>query len=286
MRIYYISISFLFVIFSCQNDSKDQLSFNNSGLGSLFIIGGGTRPNDMVLRMIEESPLDNKGYVVILPMASEIPDSAVIWSSEQFKHNGVKNITGFNFLPNVEPSADWLDSLKNASLIYISGGDQNRFMNVIRGSEIERAIHEAFTNGAMIAGTSAGAAVMSHIMITGNELKSQQYRPTFQIIESDNIETSEGLGLINSAIVDQHFIIRSRHNRLISSVIEFPELKGIGIDESTAILVQGDSAEVVGSSQVMVFQNPDRSHKEKYGKLGVRNLRIDIYLPGEKFSIQ
>jgi cyanophycinase len=286
MRIHYISFYFLFGLLSCHTTLNDQPSGDNSNKGSLFIIGGGSRPNEMVLRMIAKSKLDSNGYLVILPMASEIPDSAIVWSSEQFKINGVNNIVGFNFVAGDEPSSDRLDSLRNANLIYISGGDQNRFMRIIRGSEIEKAIHDAFAKGAMIAGTSAGAAVMSKIMITGNELKSREYRPTFQIIESDNIETSNGLGLINSAIIDQHFIVRSRHNRLISAVIEFPDLKGIGIDESTAILVQGDSAEVVGSSQVMVFQNPDRSHKEKYGKLGARNLRIDIYLPGEKFSIQ
>jgi cyanophycinase len=285
MRIHYILVCFLLGLLSCQTALNDQQSGNNSNKGSLFIIGGGSRSNEMVLRMIAESKLDSNGYLVILPMASEIPDSAIAWSSEQFKRNGVNNIVGFNFVADDEPSSERLDSLRNANLIYISGGDQNRFMRIIKDSEIEKAIHDAFAKGAMIAGTSAGAAVMSKVMITGNEMRSREYRPTFQIIESDNIETSSGIGLINSAIIDQHFIIRSRHNRLISAVIEFPDLKGIGIDESTAILVKGDSAEVVGSSQVMVFQNPDRSHKEKYGKLGARNIRIDIYLPGEKFSI-
>ncbi len=79
---------------------------------------------------------------------------------------------------------------------------------------------------------------------------------------------------------------RSRHNRLISAIIEYPDLQGIGIDESTAILVKGKDAEVVGMSQVLVYANPSRSKKVKSGKLGARGLTLNIYLPGEHFPVQ
>lgn len=91
--------------------------------------------------------------------------------------------------------------------------------------------------------------------------------------------------MINTAVIDQHFIQRSRHNRLITAVIENPELAGIGIDESTAILVKGNEAEVIGDAQVMVFTNPEKSYNKQKSKLGAQNLKINIYLPGEKFNI-
>ena len=253
--------------------------------GSLFIIGGGSRPEALVRRMIEESGVDREGYVVILPMSSGEPDSAIIWSSEQFYQQGIDRIAGFNFLPGVPPPQAWVDSLRNARLIYISGGDQNRFMEIVRGSQIYQAIHHAWQNGAMIAGTSAGAAVMSQKMITGNERRYPDYHTTFRTIESENIDMAEGLGLITTAIIDQHFIWRSRHNRLLSAVIEHPNLAGIGIDESTAILVRGNTAEVVGQSQVMVFSNPETSRRNHNHKLGATGLRLDIYLPGERFNL-
>ncbi len=278
-----IILTLVGLVFSgCNATHQDK---QDKDKGGLFIIGGGSRPATLVDRMIEESGLREEGYAVVLPMSSSMPDSAIIWSSEQFIEAGITTITGFNFLPGETPNPTKIDSLKNAALIYISGGDQNRFMSIVAGTEIEQAIHAAWENGALIAGTSAGAAVMSRQMITGNELRYPEYSATFRTIESENLELATGLGFLQSAIVDQHFIWRSRHNRLLTAIIENPELQGIGIDESTAILVRGNQAEVVGEAQVMVFTNPDHSFFEKNHKLGARNLKIDIYLSGEKFGI-
>lgn len=254
--------------------------------GSLFIIGGGSRPPALVARMVDEAGLRDGGYVVILPMSSSLPDSAIIWSGEQFFAQGINNVTGFNFLPGEPPRQEWVDSLRQASLIYISGGDQSRFMDIVYQTPIMDAIFEAYNNGAMIAGTSAGAAVMSEKMITGNELRHPDYRATFPIIESENLELATGLGLLTTAIIDQHFVWRSRHNRLITAVLEHPNLPGIGIDESTAILVRGNNAEVVGDAQVIVFRNPNQSRNLYNDKLGGTGLQLDVFLPGDKFFIQ
>jgi len=257
----------------------------NEPLGSLFIIGGGPRPDILAETMIEQSGLRGGGYIVILPMASEEPDSAIIWSSEQFFNQGITAISGFNFRLGEPVCPIKIDSLSKASLIFISGGDQSRFMEVVRDTPIHQAIKDAYHSGAMVAGTSAGAALMSQKMITGDQRRHQEYTPTFRVIENENIVIADGLGLINTAIIDQHFVWRSRHNRLITAVLEFPELPGIGIDESTAILVKGNTAEVVGVSQVIVFRNPKKSRKDLNEKMGGYGLTIDVYLPGDIFEI-
>jgi cyanophycinase len=105
-------------------------------------------------------------------------------------------------------------------------------------------------------------------------------------MEADNLETKPGLGFIQNAIIDQHFVKRSRYNRLISAVIEYPDVKGIGIDEATAILVSGNTAEVLGDSQVIVFENPKRSKIVKDGKLSAKGIVMNIYLAGETFSLK
>ncbi|MBS4014159.1 MAG: cyanophycinase [Bacteroidetes bacterium] len=279
--VYILIAAFAFSSESCYNDI-DTLSSS----GKLFIIGGGNRSDSLMLKMINEADIGDRGYVFILPMSSEMSDTTLLKLVNEFKELGIEKVTGYNFLPNETPPQIWVDSLRNASLIYISGGDQNRFMQIVDGNAIEEAINYAFNNGAMIAGTSAGAAVMSEKMITGNELKSPEYRATFRTIENENIELAKGLGFITTAIIDQHFVWRSRYNRLISAIIEHPELIGIGIDEATAILVSGNKAKVIGESQVVVFRNPDKSLIEVNGKLGARNLLIDIYLPGEEFEVR
>lgn len=106
------------------------------------------------------------------------------------------------------------------------------------------------------------------------------------MIESGNLEIKKGLGLITGVLVDQHFLIRSRHNRLLTGVIEFPELKGIGIDESTAIVVKGSSAEVIGLSQVIVIENPRRSQSRQENKLGAKGLVLSVFLSGDHFSLR
>jgi cyanophycinase len=268
-----------FTLVSCNFESQ------NLPKGKLFIIGGGSRPVELINRMIDEAKLREGGYAVILPMATAESDSAIIWSGEQFVKQGIVKVVGFNFKPNETPNPVWIDSLKNASLIYISGGNQNKFMEIVVNTPIFEAIHYAYSNGAVIAGTSAGAAVMSELMITGNELRGKDYKSTFPVIESENLEIAKGLGLLPKAIIDQHFVMRSRHNRLITAVIEHPDLPGIGIDEATAIMVQCNWAEVVGNSQVLVFRNPTKSRKDQNSKLGAIKLQLDVYLPGDKFKI-
>jgi len=277
-------IVFLLIFFLSSN-MQQLVAGERVPKGKLFIIGGGSRSDAMVNRLIDEASLKEKGYVFILPMASEAPDSAIILSGEQFIRNGIKKVTGFNFQAGKISDKQLLDSLQNASLIYICGGDQARFMKSVSGSPVFDAIHTAFRNGAVIAGTSAGAAVMSKKMITGNELRYPQYNETFKCIEGGNIEYADGLGLLKTAIIDQHFVKRSRYNRLITSVLENPDLPGIGIDESTAILVKGNTAEVVGESQVIVFRNKSKSNKRQANKIGANNIQLEIYLIGEKFSI-
>ncbi len=278
---YYIPLALIgfaalqFLAFAQQSD----------GNGKLVIIGGGSRPEAMVQRIIKEAQLDKSGYGIILPMSSAEPDSAVYYAKKQFVEAGLTNIVGLQIYKDENVSKSKLDSIKNAKMIYISGGDQNRFMDIVGGTAAEDAIHNAFSKGSLIAGTSAGAAVMSKMMITGNELKHPDYSSTFRNIEAENIEIKTGLGMLSGVIIDQHFVKRSRYNRLISAIIEHPELMGIGIDESTAILVKGNTAEVLGDAQVIVLKNPTKSKNENNGKLGARNLELDIYLPGETFTI-
>ena len=153
------------------------------------------------------------------------------------------------------PPKPQLDSLRNARLIYISGGDQSRFMSVVLNTSIMDAVHEAYKKGSVISGTSAGAAVMSKKMITGNQKKHPDADGGFVTIEADNIEITEGLGLLKDVIIDQHFMKRQRLNRLVAASVENPDELCIGIDESTAIIVKRKNIRVTGAGQVISIRN-------------------------------
>lgn len=266
-------------------------SFHAYSQGKLFIIGGGDRPTAMLKRLMAEANLNEKGYIVILPMASAEQDSSIYYATKQFTNLGFERIKGYYMKKGEQLGPQQTDSIARASLIYITGGDQARFMDIIAGTSVEQAIHECFHRGNVIAGTSAGAAVMSEKMITGNELKYKSLpdsikRPSFETIEAKNVEITKGLGLIKTAIIDQHFIVRKRENRLLSVAVENPGMPCIGIDEATAILVKGSRCEVVGISQVMVIKSNARYNKTANNKLASKKMKLDIYLEGDSFSLK
>ena len=271
----------VFILISCVQKHDQQVV---SGAGKLFIIGGGNRTDSMMNELVDLAGIRTTGYAYILPMSSSVPDSSIMWTKEDFYVTGIKNVFGYNFKPGELP-AERIDSVRNAKLIYICGGDQSRFMAVVNNTPIMEAIHEAYRNGAVISGTSAGAAVMSKKMITGNQKKHPESESGFTSMESDNVEVTTGLGFLTGTIIDQHFIKRQRLNRLISVSIENPAELCVGIDESTAIIVDGNDATVTGLHQVVVIKNTAGIKNVKQGLLGTEGLQISVYLPGQKFKL-
>lgn len=255
--------------------------------GKLFIIGGGDRSDDLMKQVLSVADLTKKDYIVVLPMSSEEPDSSFIFFKTQMVKLTSNPIVMLNFNATTAQNKTLTDSLQKAKLIFISGGDQVRFMNVVHNTPIKTAIQKAYENGSTISGTSAGAAVMSEKMITGNQKLQKEYSGTFDNIRYDNLETSEGLGLLKTAVIDQHFLKRNRYNRLLSALVEFPALTGIGIDEGTAIIVRNNQVEVAGESEVIVVRNPKGILKAKKNNLiSIENLQMSIYTAGQKFNIK
>jgi cyanophycinase len=136
-------------------------------------------------------------------------------------------------------------AIERATLIWMPGGSQSRFMDAIAGTGLDDLIRLRHRAGVAVGGTSAGAAVLSGVMITGDA--------DLQSIRAGKTVTRDGLGLWPEVIVDQHFLRRQRVNRLISVLLDRPKLVGVGIDEQTAVIVHGTRLEVVGQSSVVVI---------------------------------
>ncbi len=211
----------------------------------------------------------------------------IFYFNEDIKSLCTNTIAKLNFTADRTHDQVWLDSLKHAKLIFITGGDQVRFMKAVLHTPVYDAIHAAYNQGATVAGTSAGAAVMSHEMLTGNELLGDTvYHETFKKIVYGNIDIQEGLGLIDSVIIDQHFIKRSRYNRLISALAKYPSYPCIGIDESTAIVVQGKKITVTGEGQVVLLRKPKGLVINGKGQITWKNVSMAILTEGDSFKIR
>jgi len=227
--------------------------------------------------------------IVIIPNASSEPLESALYNQEEFKNLGCKNVDYLMFNRADADNDSLIKKLSGASGIFFSGGDQCFLTRDMLGSKLLEKVYEIYNNGGVISGTSAGAAVMSKVMITGNELINKDSSDIFISIQKGNVEIKEGFGFITKAFIDQHFIKRKRLNRSISVVLEYPNLLGICIDESTSIIVNPDDTfEVLGENQVIVLNVTNSSNIEvdKNGNLGAENIKMDILLSGDKFDLK
>lgn len=257
--------------------------------GKLFIIGGGTRSVSLMKELIKTARLNPKDHIVILPMSGENPDTPFYYIQKDLQRVCDNTIANLNFTKVNIPDKLLLDSLQQAALIFITGGDQNRFMDLVLNTPVHTAIHAAYNSGATIAGTSAGAAVMSKQMITGKEYSGDTLGDGFfRKIRYGLVQLTEGLGLLTSAIIDQHFVARSRYNRLLSVLAEYPSYDCIGIDEGTAIIVSGKKVTVVGDGQVIKMRLPLKTKMThpKNGMIRMHNIQLDLLTAGDRFLLK
>ncbi|MFZ1279683.1 MAG: cyanophycinase [Ignavibacteriaceae bacterium] len=254
--------------------------------GKLVIVGG-EQTNDIVKKYVELAGGCN-AKIIVIPNAGSEPK---YWSEVQ-----VKEFTDLGaqaeYLLFTRQTADDEVNLKKmdwANAVFFLGGDQSDLARDMLGTKLLEKVFGIYNNGGVVGGSSAGAAIMSEVMITGNELINKDSTVSFVTIEKGNVEVKTGFGFLKNAIVDQHFLKRKRHNRTIASLIEHPNLFGIAIDESTGIIVYPDETfEVIGSYQVLVYDpiDGDNIREDKNGNLGISDMRLQVLISGDKFDMK
>jgi cyanophycinase len=241
--------------------------------GPLVVVGGGGTGPEIVSKALALSG-GRDAVVAVLPQSSAEPDAGES-SVKMWLAAGAKEVVKVAF---DDPGA--AAKLRRATLIWMPGGDQNRFMKAIDGTGLDALIRERHQAGVTVGGTSAGAAVLAASMFTGDaDLKS---------IVAGATVIAKGLGIWPEVLIDPHFLKRQRDNRLISAVLDRPSLVGVGIDEATAVIVTGSSFEVVGKSSVVVIDaRKSQIDKVKPGELATgRDLKLTILRAGETYSLK
>ncbi len=256
--------------------------------GWLYIIGGGKRPPAMMKEIVDLAGGQNAA-IMIIPNASGEPEGTARYQKEQFSDAGAGSVEYLIFDRTSVDADSNLLRLKGITGVFFSGGDQRRLTRDLLGTKMLEEIFGIYRSGGVIAGTSAGAAVMSRIMITGDEFLNTDSTNAFSMIRKDNIAVSPGFGFITSAVIDQHFIRRKRVNRLISVILENPDLLGIGIDESTAIQVNPDNTiQVSGEKTVMLIDAKQALNiqTDPNGNLSAGNLIVHLLKSGQIFDLK
>ena len=262
-----------------------SLTISAQQKGKLVIVGG-VQTKAIQKKFVELAGGKN-AKIIIIPNAGSEPKRSSESQQRDYHDLGAQA----DYLLFTKETADNEENLKKmewANAVFFLGGDQSYLTRDMLGTKLLEKVFDIYNKGGVIGGSSAGAAVMSKIMITGNELINTDSTNSFISITKGNIETKEGFGFVNNAIIDQHFIKRKRYNRLLTLMCEHKDLLGIAIDESTAIIVNSDNTfEVIGRNQVIVFDPTSSKNirNDKTNNLGITDMKMHILINGDKFDM-
>lgn len=217
--------------------------------GAIFVAGGGDLGPDIYRRFIELAG-GGDARIFLIPTAGAEVGSHDAWVAlESLRDAGARRIevvhTRNRKVADMEAFAG---VLREADGVWISGGRQFRLVDVYLDTRTHRELEAVLARGGVVAGNSAGASVLASYLIRGSDKGNQ--------IVVDP-ERQVGLGLLRRVAIDQHLLARGRENDLIEVLRANPELLGIGLDESTALVITGDVARVLGTGRVAIYDLTD-----------------------------
>lgn len=259
----------------------------SNGTTTLIAIGGGEldEAKDVLEHFVKLVKKERDARLVVLTIATSEPDSAGEKYNYLFRKNGIKHVSIIDVSQRDDSFKEAnLKKVREADALFFTGGDQLNITSLLGGSLLHNLIHERIKAGGItVAGTSAGAAMMSNSMIKSGRSDTAP--------KVGGVEIAPGMDLLSSTIIDTHFSERGRHGRLLTAIAHYPQDLGIGIDERTAIVVKGNQFKVLGEGVVTIMDGsqmrhnnlPYRRNRETVGLFGVD---IHILPAGYKYDLK
>jgi cyanophycinase len=255
--------------------------------GKLYIIGGGEK-KDGRRKILERVAREvGSGKLVVSTVGTSEPEETWKEYRQIFKQLGVKRIEHLSVRNREEALSERTAKiLDGATVIFFTGGDQLKITSQLGDSQAYQKINELYEQGGTVAGTSAGASVMSETMLIGGD--GEKSHQTDRMIQM-----APGFGLIKDVVIDQHFAERGRLGRLLAAVAQNPAHLGVGIDENTAVILSGEeSFEVIGEGAVYVLDGRKVSYsnlteEEQNGHtLSVFDVKLHVLSAGNRYHLQ
>ncbi len=251
--------------------------------GPLIVIGGHEDKQGDRLILKEIAQYLNGGKLVIATVASHEPEGYFDAYKAAFSDLGVTNLVELYVNEREETRSDSVRALLlDAQGVFFTGGDQLRISSQIGDTPVEDMVRVIHQRGGVIAGTSAGASVMSETMLVRGA-SGESHR-------IGNLNMAPGLGLIRDVIIDQHFAERGRIGRLLGAVARNPRVLGIGIDEDTAIILNNNIFKVIGAGAVYIVDGTDVTHSNVAEArddqpLSIFGVKLHVVAGGDGFDL-
>jgi cyanophycinase len=242
---------------------------SNENQGKLLIIGGAEdKEGDCkILREFLRCAGGTKAHIVIMTAATSLPGEVGDNYIRVFERLGAEDVRVLDTqTPEDANNPEYLEAIEQATGIFFTGGDQARIISCLKDTKLDAAMHKRYSEGIIIGGTSAGAAMMPDMMIIEGDSETNP--------RVDVVAMGPGMGFLPDVVIDQHFAQRGRLGRLVTALLLQPAVLGFGIDENTAILVSGDELEVIGENAVTVIDESEKLHDNIDGRLKDEGLAI------------
>jgi cyanophycinase len=235
--------------------------------GALVIVGGAMQSSEIYRRFIELAGGPDAPIVMIPTAGGEEAYDEFYQGLTDWREAGARNLILLHTTdPKVADTDAFVAPLLSAHGVFFFGGRQWHLVDAYGGTKTEAAIRGVLDRGGVIGGSSAGASIQGSFLVRGDTRSNT-------VMMGDH---QRGFEYLRNVAIDQHVLRRNRHFDLIEVVEAHPELLGIGIDENTALVVQGDQAEVIGASYVLIYDN-----KSTVGDGG----KFYFLAPGDRFDL-
>ncbi|MEO6860439.1 MAG: cyanophycinase [Microcoleus sp.] len=254
--------------------------------GKLLIIGGAEdKEGDCkILREFLRCAGGTKARIVVMTAATSLPGEVGDNYIRVFERLGAEDVRVVDTQkPEDADNPDYLEAIEQATGIFFTGGEQARIISCLKDTKLDTAMHKRYSEGAIIGGTSAGAAMMPDMMIIEGDSETHP--------RVDVVAMGPGMGFLPGIVIDQHFAQRGRLGRLVAALLLQPAVLGFGIDENTAILVSADEFEVIGQGAVTVIDESEKLHDNMEGllkdeALAICGVKLHILPHGYRFNLK
>lgn len=254
--------------------------------GQLVIIGGAEdKEGDCkILREFVRRAGGTKARIVVMTAATELPREVGENYIRVFERLGAEDVRIVDTVTREDASSSTgLEAIQKSTGVFFTGGDQARITSILKDTEIDALIHKRYAEGIVVGGTSAGAAVMPEIMIVEGVSETH---PRVEVVEM-----GPGMAFLPGVVIDQHFAQRGRLGRLLSALTQQPVVLGFGIDENTAVVVNGSEFEVIGEGAITVIDVADITHNNlddllKDEALAICGAKLHILPHGYRFNLK